>query len=90
MSDDGLFKGQTFFDRYARGELTEDDADHFISQWHAGGTGVTDLHDFLGLSWPEYAEWIKHDDALDRIVRARREGRPVEFRPALDRADHPA
>ena len=83
MSEHGEFTGQTFIDRYARGELAEADIDDFIDDWHDGKTGVADLHDYLGLSWDEYGEWVKHEGALDRIVKARREGRPVEFRPAL-------
>lgn len=89
MSDRSVFDGNSFLDRFARGEVTEDQIDDFIDDWHAGKTDADDLHEYLGLTWGEYAEWVKHDDALPLIVQARREGRPVEWRPALEGHEQP-
>ena len=35
---------------------TQDECDDMIDAWHEGGTGV-ELHEYLGWTWAEYAEW---------------------------------
>jgi hypothetical protein len=29
-----------------------------IDQWHEGNTGVP-LHEFLGMTWEQYGEWLE-------------------------------
>lgn len=41
-----------------------------ISAWHdLESSEVTELHDFLGMTWEQYAEWVLQPSALTRIVQ---------------------
>jgi len=62
----------SFFDRFACGELKEDRIDDFIGAWHRGEGGDQSLHEYLGLTWPEYQEWVMESGALQRILAKRR------------------
>jgi hypothetical protein len=63
--------GPTFFERYDRGEVGAEQIDAFIEAWHDGDGAGVGLHDYLGLTWPEYQEWVKDPSALGRIARSR-------------------
>ena len=45
--------------------------DEYIDKWHEGESELT-LHTYLGMSWDEYAQWLKTPDALTTIIAARR------------------
>ncbi|MGH7044238.1 MAG: hypothetical protein ACREFY_19200 [Acetobacteraceae bacterium] len=64
----------TFFERFARGEVAEQQIDDFISAWHDGDGGGLSLHEYLGFTWPEYQEWVMESGALARILARRRAG----------------
>jgi hypothetical protein len=69
-----------FFDLYAAGKALPDEIDDFVERWHKSRDKRTlglELHEYLGLSWDEYALWIQDPDSLPQILIARRERRPL-------------
>lgn len=44
-----------------------------IDVWHAGGTGLS-LHEFLGMTWPEYQLWAEKHWTLSPILAAKKTG----------------
>src|SRR5271157_1134939 len=56
---------------YVHGNASVDDIDDFIDVWHQGGTGVP-LHEFLGLSQEEYAQWVEQPDSLEATLNKKR------------------
>ena len=55
---------QTFFARYLRGELVENDIHDYISTWHKS-MGMTPLHEYLGMTWEQYSTWVQTAHLLD-------------------------
>lgn len=51
-----------FIDLYLSGEATDDDIHDFIDDWHDLDGRDLELHDFLGLTWPEYGTWVEIDE----------------------------
>lgn len=37
---------------------TSDEWDNLVEEWHTG-EDPRELHEFLGLTWEEYGQWIK-------------------------------
>jgi hypothetical protein len=84
----------TFVDRALQGRATLDDIDDFVDAWHEGDD-PRELHEFLGLTWDEYALWGEQPDALRYILAARWRDVPVaallrdyasDLEPAMARA----
>jgi hypothetical protein len=48
-----------------------EDIDDFIDQWHEN-PGNQSLHEFLGMTRDEYANWVADSSALPAIVKARK------------------
>jgi hypothetical protein len=69
-------KQETFIDLVLAGEATLDDINDWVSLWHREPRG-RELHEFLGMSWDEYALWVEMPAALDFLVAARRRGEPL-------------
>ena len=66
----------SFVDLCGRGDVSPDQIDDFVEQWHVGGSGLS-LHEFLGMSWEEYSAWVLNPGLLPRIVAAHREGKTL-------------
>lgn len=62
-----------FIDRAILGEFADPDEaiDDAILEWHRGQHIVSSLHQYLGLSWPEYARWMSNPRALGTIIGER-------------------
>lgn len=39
--------------------LNEDEIDELVALWHEGVGGDQPLHEFLGMTWEEYARWVE-------------------------------
>lgn len=60
-----------FVDKLLAGEVTEEDIDDYISEWHKS-TSTLPLHEFLGMTWDEYGRWLEgHDKDLEMLRRER-------------------
>lgn len=53
------------------GQYRIEDVDDFIDQWHEGAS-ENDLHEFLGMSWDEYASWVTNPSVLPCVIKARK------------------
>ena len=65
----------TFIDLCLSEQARPEDIDDFVDRWHEGKSGV-ELHDFLGMTWDEYARWVADPDLLPSIVAAHRRDPP--------------
>lgn len=45
------------------------DIDDFIDQWH-DNPGLQSLHEFLGMTRKEYADWIADASSLEEIINS--------------------
>jgi hypothetical protein len=59
----------TFRDKLIAGDVTIRDIDDFIDTWHASSQNCP-LHEFLGLSQEEYAEWLKDSASLTKLCQS--------------------
>ena len=62
-----------FIDDVLSGRATYDDLENYVDKWHeCGGCGV-ELHEYLGLTWKQYAKWAGDDDGFkpefDNIIK---------------------
>ncbi|WP_068059187.1 hypothetical protein [Nocardia xishanensis] len=39
--------------------MTDDEIDDRVDAWHNGAGGGMPLHEYLGMTWSEYAEWVE-------------------------------
>jgi hypothetical protein len=62
---------QTFADLVLAGRAKLSDIDDYIDRWH-DGSSTLQLHDFLGLTWDEYAAWVNDPASLAAMFAARR------------------
>ena len=51
------------------GDALLDEIDDYVDNWHQGDSDLS-LHAYLGMSWEEYAAWLKSPDNLTYIVAA--------------------
>lgn len=66
----------SFMAMYSRGEVSEEDIHTFIEVWHDASDGACPipLHEFLGMSWWEYSDFVVIPDlTLKDILAKRRE-----------------
>lgn len=62
---------KTFVDLCLNGEALLSDIDEFVESWHSSETGAS-LHEYLGLSWDEYALWVEKPQVLRFIMYSRK------------------
>jgi DNA-binding transcriptional ArsR family regulator len=72
-------KQGTFAALYFEGRASADEIDDFVDDWHEGGTGMS-LHDFLGLSREDYAQWVEQPDSLETALNERKHERGADAR----------
>jgi hypothetical protein len=56
------------------GRAEAEEIDDFIEEWHYGGGPGLPLHEFLGLTHPEYVEWVEQKATAHELVERRRVG----------------
>jgi len=62
----------TFVECYLEGSVQSRDINWWVEAWQAGLSGEGQkLHEYLGLTWEEYALWSRKPSALPRILKAR-------------------
>jgi hypothetical protein len=67
----------TFVAQALRGEATLDDVEEHVARWHES-EDARELHDYLGLTWDEYALWAEQPSALRYILFSKRFGVPLK------------
>ena len=78
----------SYLEQVLDGSATWTDIDDFIAAWHEAGGAGQELHDYLGLSWGEYALWVERPETLRAIVAAHELEVPLE--ELLERTDEDA
>lgn len=63
----------TFIEAVKQGKAKPEDIDDWVDKWHGLECWRTDtpLHEYLGLTWEEYGEWVRDPDAIYRILEVR-------------------
>jgi hypothetical protein len=84
---------RSFLQRYLNGELSAEDIDGFIDEWHEK-PGGKEIFEFLGMTKEEYSLWLCDPDGLAEIGQARRAevsliGFVCSALPALAEAGNP-
>jgi len=57
-----------FVQDYLAGNASLEDIDDYISAWHDGDS-KKELHEFLGLSFDEFALFVQNQDLLSSIIQ---------------------
>lgn len=57
----------SFVERVLEGTASCEDIDDYVERWHEGD-GDVELHEYLGLSWDEYALWVEKSDSIEPII----------------------
>lgn len=73
-----------FIDELMAGNVTPDDLDDFVDEWHATPSSSVPLHEFLGLSLNEWGVVFREPAALRFVVEARRAGVETVFPLIID------
>ena len=74
----------TFVDLCIQGKVLSDEIDDFVESWHESDSGKT-LHDFLGMTWKEYAAWVDSPWMLPYIIAAHRQS--ISLEAVLDQSE---
>jgi hypothetical protein len=74
--------GETFVDAVLSGGAGLEDIDDYVDAWHdlpeSEPGAHQELHEWLGLSWPEYQLWVEEPPSLRFVISARVTHRPLE------------
>ena len=67
---------RTFLSFALAGEVTTDEIDNYIDQWHDNPIGLS-LHDYLGMDREEFGLWLDSPDLLPLIITSRKLNQPL-------------
>jgi hypothetical protein len=76
----------SFMELLLRGEVLAEQIDDFVDRWSDDPGVESDLHEYLGLTWDEYALWVEKPSALRYIAAARVQSVPLDS--LRDRESH--
>ncbi|WP_128423129.1 hypothetical protein [Frankia sp. EI5c] len=65
-----------YVDAVLAGKISPDEILDYRTAWDST-SGEVSLHEFLGLTWSEYAMWVHDDRNLEYIFAARRGGKSL-------------
>lgn len=58
----------TFMELARTGVVQPEDVDYWVCCWH-GGQCDEPLHDYLGLSWDDYAAWVADPTHIKAMLK---------------------
>lgn len=67
----------SFMSLALNGEVLSDEIESFVEAWHKSDS-KDEIHDFLGMTFPEYSLWVSDPDSIDVILSARHANRPLK------------
>jgi hypothetical protein len=79
----------TFVEACLAGSATLDEIDHYVEAWHESAD-PREMHEYLGLTWEEYALWVERPASLRYVLFSRRFEIPLERALAEYPAEQPA
>jgi hypothetical protein len=59
---------EPYLEQVLEGTTLWTDIEDFVKAWHEGGGFGQELHDYLGLTWNEYALWVERPNTLRAII----------------------
>lgn len=63
----------TFIDDCIKGDACINDIDDYIEKWHLGEDCQNiELHEYLGMGWEEYAEWVAKPSSLIDVLQSKK------------------
>lgn len=68
----------TFIDEVLDGTALWTDIEDWVKDWHDDHGDGRELHEYLGMTQPEYRLWVERPEALRMIIAARESEQPVE------------
>lgn len=75
-----MYKGSSSKDKFIQlclqGEVLPDEIDDFIEKWHQSDSSE-ELHEFLGMTWNEYAAWVADKSILSLIIASHKTSKPL-------------
>lgn len=74
----------TFVELYLAGKVELEDIDRFIEVWHSNRYEERPLHEFLGMTWEEYAQWLENPNVF-RVLRVVTSNRKIVQRKLVSR-----
>ncbi|MFE9942063.1 hypothetical protein [Streptomyces hirsutus] len=79
----------TFVDDVLQSRAEIDDINEYRESWNS--SAVKDLHEYLGLLWPEYAMWVEEGKVvLEHVIKARQERLDLRSYLVCNRQQDPA
>lgn len=72
---------ETFMSLALNGYILADEIEDFVEEWHASDSSQ-EVHEYLGMSFPEYSLWVSDPDAINIIIAARHSG--ISLRQAVN------
>jgi hypothetical protein len=64
-----------FVDLALAGKVLSREIDEYVAQWHRAKPTAS-LHEYLGMTWDEYAAWVEDPHIISAIIVGRRSGKP--------------
>src|SRR5258708_31974673 len=64
-----------YLDLALAGRVLMREIDEYGAQWHRVKPSLS-LHDYLGMTWDEYAAWVDNPNMISAIITGRRIGKP--------------
>jgi hypothetical protein len=61
----------SFVERCLGGDADLGEIDTMVQGWHEGGD-ARPLHEYLGMTWPEYQLWVERPESLPAILASRK------------------
>jgi hypothetical protein len=68
---------ESFIARCLQGEILTEEIDDWVEQWHQSDCEYS-LFEYLGMTDEEYNAWLLDDTILPYIIKARKDGLPLE------------
>jgi hypothetical protein len=78
----------TYLEQVLDGDAIWTDIDDFVKAWHDNHGLGRELHDYLGLTWDEYALWVERPGTLRAIIASHELDEPLQ--ELLRRSDEQA
>lgn len=69
----------SFKEQYLLGNVSIDELDDFVSNWHKNQQGLT-LQNYLGFDDIEYAAFVRGESEIQKVLEIRRKKLPVSLR----------
>ena len=76
-----LSRRANFVSEVLAGRALASDVDDWITEWHDATDGYAsevEIHEFLGMSWPEYQVFVEHPESLRFVIAAHKANEPLE------------